>query len=72
MKRIKRIIGYIKHTKDIGITFNCDNDLRLVIHIDASHICYEVGKGHMGISAFNGENNEFLRSHACYPIIFRN
>ena len=33
MKRIKRIIRYIKHTKDIGITFNCDNDMRLIIHI---------------------------------------
>ena len=53
MIRIKRIIRYIKHTKDIGITFNCDDDLRLVIHI-----YYEGGKGHTGISASIGENND--------------
>ena len=65
MKRIKCIIRYIKHTKDIGITFNCDNEMRLIINIDASHNCSEDGKGHMCISASIDENNGYFFAQSC-------
>ena len=58
MQRIRGIIRHIKHTKGIGITFNYDNDLCLVIRIEDSHYCHEDEKRHMGISASIGENND--------------
>jgi len=65
MQRIRGIIRHIKHTKGIGITFNYDNDLCLVIRIEDSHYCHEDEKRHMGISASIGENNGCFFAQSC-------
>ena len=48
-RRVKRIIRYIKGTKDIGLTFSADcTDFALRCYVDASFNCYPDGKGYYG------------------------
>ena len=57
MKRLRRIFRYVGGTKDYGITFNADDDVKLYAYVDASHNCYDDGKGHYGLCFTLGKND---------------
>ena len=57
LKRVKRILRYISATKDIGLTYRCDNDFRLICHVDSSYNSYNDGKSHYGLTFSLGESN---------------
>jgi hypothetical protein len=55
MKRLDRVIGYLKETKDKGIKINV-TDLKLYAYFDASWACHSDLKGHTGIVITLGHN----------------
>eukprot|EP01036_Dinobryon_divergens_P036448 gene36448-47456_t len=57
LTRVKRILRYIKYTRDQGLKFKKDNDFNLVCYVDASHNCYDDGKGHYGYTLSLGEGS---------------
>jgi hypothetical protein len=49
-KELLGIVRYLKGTKDRGLIFKSDGRIKLTCFVDASHGCYDDGKGHMGMS----------------------
>jgi hypothetical protein len=45
--KLIRVLKYIKHTKHLGITFECDV-MSVIAYIDASYGCHDDGRSHSG------------------------
>ena len=57
LKKVIKIFKYLNYTKDYGIYFNRDKDIKLTCWVDASHACYPDGKGHCGYAFALGKND---------------
>jgi hypothetical protein len=57
-KALIRILGYIKDTKNYCLQYDKNiDDMKLYCYVDASHNCYEDGKGHFGFTLRLGKHN---------------
>ena len=56
MKRVEKMFKHINATMNQCIVFSPGGDLDLFAYVDASHNCYDDGKGHYGYAIFLGEN----------------
>ena len=56
MKRVEKMFKHINATMNQCIVFSPGGDLELFAYVDASHNCYDDGKGHYGFAIFLGEN----------------
>ena len=65
LQRVNRILRYISATKDLGLTYRCDNDFRLICHVDSSYNSYTDGKSHYGLTFSLGESNGSFYAKSC-------
>lgn len=57
LQKVLRIFKYVELTKNYGTRFTCDDDYRVICHVDASFNCYIDGRGHYGYCFSLGEHS---------------
>jgi len=60
--KLMRVLGYVKKTRDTGITLRTDGALKLRAYVDASFGCHDDGKSHTGMCVMLGRAMVYARS----------
>lgn len=55
MKKLARVLRYLKGTKDLKLTLRCHDISQLICYVDAAHYVHVDGKGHSGVLFTMGE-----------------
>jgi hypothetical protein len=60
--KLKRVLGYVKHTKGKGIKLGTGDITKLVAYVDASFGCHDDAKSHTGSCVKVGDGTVYARS----------